>query len=282
MLYFSLIFVARFDPVARRSMLFAPLIAIGVFLIALSSYRLIENHLEGTAARAEYQELRDIFEMIAIMHHPLPQAPEIHSDGQPELPDAVMTAEHATPLPDMLQGLEGLEDPMETLRQINPDLIGWIRIENLINYPIVQGRDNSRYLNTTFQGRRNASGAIFMDYRNSSVFDDEVSIIYGHNMRNGSMFAPLHRLRDPAFLAEHQYIRIILSAQETLVYRIVAARVVNVWYTVNDPTQLTAAAVAGSVRGAPSGTQRFLILSTCTNVDDDERLRIYAALIEPY
>ena len=64
-----------------------------------------------------------------------------------------------------------------------------LKFETLdISYPIVQTTDNDHYLHYTFEGQRNANGAIFLEHTNSSDFEDCNTIIYGHNMRNGSMF----------------------------------------------------------------------------------------------
>jgi len=81
----------------------------------------------------------------------------------------------------------------EALRAINSNVVGWIVVPGTdISYPIVQGTDNDHYLRRTFAGEQNSSGTIFMDYRNSADFSDRQTILYGHNMRDGSMFAPLH------------------------------------------------------------------------------------------
>ncbi|HOB20241.1 MAG TPA: class B sortase [Candidatus Atribacteria bacterium] len=84
-------------------------------------------------------------------------------------------------------------DKYKDLVLINEDIIGWIKVPGTdIDYPIVQGRDNSQYLNMTHTGESNRHGAIFMDYRNSKYFDDMNTVIYGHNMRlKPHMFRPL-------------------------------------------------------------------------------------------
>ena len=80
------------------------------------------------------------------------------------------------------------------LKAINEDIIGWIQIEGTeISYPIVKGIDNSYYLNHTVQKTYNIAGSIFLDYRNERDFSDSKNIIYGHNMKDGSMF---HVLRN--------------------------------------------------------------------------------------
>lgn len=98
----------------------------------------------------------------------------------------------------------------ESLYQINPDIIGWIVIPGTnIDYPIVQCEDNSTYLNRTFSGEKNKCGAIFTDCENRADFGDLNTIIYGHNMKDGSMFRPLNEYRDKAFYDEHQEVWIL-------------------------------------------------------------------------
>lgn len=76
------------------------------------------------------------------------------------------------------------------LAQTNPEVVGWIYAPGTnINYPVVQATDNSKYLNTLFDGTSNASGAIFLDYEdNAPGMVDQQTTIYGHHMNDGSMF----------------------------------------------------------------------------------------------
>lgn len=100
----------------------------------------------------------------------------------------------------------------ESLKSINNDIVGWIYFENIdINYPIVKGIDNNYYLNNTFKKNLNSSGSIFMDYRNNSEFKDLNTIIYGHNMRNGSMFGNLRKLSDEELYRKNLYFWIITN-----------------------------------------------------------------------
>lgn len=90
------------------------------------------------------------------------------------------------------------------LSKINPDIVGWIYIEGTnINYPVVQGTDNNYYLKHLFDGSYNSSGCIFMDAACASDFSDPHSIIYGHHMKNKSMFSGLMDYKDQAFYDEH-------------------------------------------------------------------------------
>ena len=80
----------------------------------------------------------------------------------------------------------------EELQSINEDIEAWIDFPGQnISYPVVQGEDNSHYLKYTFEGTRNGSGCIFADCRNEGLLTDDNTVIYGHNMRNGSMFGLL-------------------------------------------------------------------------------------------
>ena len=90
------------------------------------------------------------------------------------------------------------------LQQINPDIVAWIYIEGTdINYPVVQGPDNSYYLNRLFDGSFNGAGSIFMDYRNQGDLTDRHTVFYGHHMNNGSMFAQITKYKDQAFYDAH-------------------------------------------------------------------------------
>lgn len=96
------------------------------------------------------------------------------------------------------------EVDFELLSSINPDVVGWIYVEGTnINYPVVQAEDNKTYLRRMFDGKYNNAGCIFLDYRCEGDFSDQHSIIYGHHMGNGSMFADLVKYKKQSFYDEH-------------------------------------------------------------------------------
>ncbi|MBR1524335.1 MAG: class B sortase [Lachnospiraceae bacterium] len=83
----------------------------------------------------------------------------------------------------------------EKLYEINQDLVCILSIPSLdLMYPVVQSTDNVKYLNTTFEGNRNPAGCLFIDYENSRDMTDANTYIYGHNMKNGSMFGSLKQI----------------------------------------------------------------------------------------
>jgi len=91
------------------------------------------------------------------------------------------------------------------------EAVGWIKFEDdLISYPIMQADDNSKYAIKDADGNDSETGAIFLDYRSSADFSDSNTIIYGHNMRDRSMFGALKNYKeDLGFLDDHKYFQII-------------------------------------------------------------------------
>lgn len=95
------------------------------------------------------------------------------------------------------------------LREENPDVIGWIKFDNLeLSYPVMQGEDDEYYLKHTFSGEANAAGSIFMEAANSPDFNDSHTIIYGHNMKNKSMFGALKTYKTEDFYPGNEYFTI--------------------------------------------------------------------------
>ena len=105
-----------------------------------------------------------------------------------------------------------MEVDFKALREKNPDTVGWLYVGSCgISYPIVQGEDNDYYMNHTFEGTVNSSGAIIMDYRDDKYLKDWNTFIYGHNMKNGSMFGSLKKLlKDETLYDSDPYIYVYL------------------------------------------------------------------------
>lgn len=116
----------------------------------------------------------------------------------------------------------------EELQRINTDLYAWIRIEDTnIDYPIAQhAEQDDFYLNHDFYGNPQFAGTIYSEARNAKDFSDPVTVLYGHNMRNGSMFQNLHLFEDKEFFDEHPYVY-IYTPEGTMVYEVVSAGVTD-------------------------------------------------------
>lgn len=162
----------------------------------------------------------------------------------------------------------------EALSAINPDVIGWIYMDGTnIHYPIVQGQDNDYYLNHLFDGTRNRSGSIFMDYRCASDFSDRHTIIYGHHLRDRTMFTNLMQYKKQAFYDEHS---VILLVTPTAYYQVrvfsgyVSSTRANAWDL--DLDDAGHAAWLEEIREkscfqtayAPGPEDAIITLSTCT------------------
>lgn len=114
----------------------------------------------------------------------------------------------------------------DELQSVNPDVYAWITIPGTeIDYPILQhASDNSYYLMHNIDGSYGYPGCIYTENLNSKDFTDNNTVIYGHNMKNGSMFAQLHKYEDPDFFDANREVLIYLP-NEVLHYTIFAAHI---------------------------------------------------------
>ena len=96
------------------------------------------------------------------------------------------------------------EVDLDAVKEQNSDTVGWIILpDSKINYPIVKSKDNTEYLTTTFEGKSANSGAIFMDMYCEGNFNSQNTIVYGHNMKNGSMFRALNNMTEKDYFWSH-------------------------------------------------------------------------------
>ncbi len=95
----------------------------------------------------------------------------------------------------------------DSLLERNKDVLGWLYCPNtVINYPVVQGKNNDQYLHRDLDGKYLVSGTLFSDYRNGTLDEDTNYIIYGHNMKNGTMFNILTKYKQQAYYDQHPVI----------------------------------------------------------------------------
>ena len=93
-----------------------------------------------------------------------------------------------------------LNQNIASLKEVYPDVVGWLSIPGTnIDYPFAKGSDNDYYLHQDLDKNWSLAGTIFMDYRNDSSFSDFSTLIFGHNMKNGSMFGTIKAFDDEAF-----------------------------------------------------------------------------------
>lgn len=184
----------------------------------------------------------------------------------------------------------------EGLKQVNPEIYAWIRIPDTnIDYPILQHEDidQSYYLTRNLYGKEASAGSIYTENYNSRDFTDPNTIIYGHNMKNGSMFHNLRYFAQESYFTEHEELLIYLP-DKILQYRIVAC------YEYDDRHLLTCfdfedskvfanyledilnpRSIYANVRQGItlSSEDRLITLSTCIAGQPDSRRLLQAVLI---
>ena len=192
------------------------------------------------------------------------------------------------------------EDPVqnqvdfEALQEINPDVYAWIQIPGTnVNYPILQSvtEADDYYLNTTIDGKAGYPGSIYTEKYNSTSFTDPVTVVYGHNMKEGTMFADLHKYTDRTFFDSNPYIYIYLP-DKTLKYQIFAAvafddryRLGNYNFQDKDDFQKYLDELRSSIDGnvnldvPVSQESKILTLSTCIGEYPDQRWLVNATLV---
>lgn len=180
---------------------------------------------------------------------------------------------------------QGLQPPFDVdfaaLQGVNPDVVGWIYIEALagISYPVVQGEDNEEYLHTTYENNYNFAGTIFIDYENRRDFSDCNTLVYGHNMKNGSMFGQLKKFSEDQTTYEKSKYFWIFTPEKDYRYEIISAYTTGVnsdTYTLfkgpGDEFQEYLDTIKGYSEIETDDTEltikdRIVTLSTCTGND---------------
>ena len=176
----------------------------------------------------------------------------------------------------------------EALREINPDIVGWLYIEGTeINYPVVQSTDNDYYLHHLFNGRLNGAGCLFLDSSNDPSFSDPHSVIYGHYMQNGSMFAGLGGYKKQEFYDEHKTVLLLTPNKNyhvELFSAYVASESSDAWqlnFENDEYADWLAAACESSgiaTDVSPTVENRVLTLSTCSYEYSGARLVVLGIL----
>ncbi len=264
-----------------RKYLRIALLAFGVFCLCVAGYRAI-----GSAGG---EESYDHAAEIAF------QNAQKGPDVREELPEPTQTAKTEPkwiPAPveapdEHMQTL--MEIDLKALQEVNPDVIGWILIpDSKINYPIMQGEDNDFYLGHNWERVKNPMGSVFMEHRNKPDYSQFNTILYAHNMNNGSMFADLKKFSTAHFLEKTPYVY-IANASGVFRYEVFAyykAKVDSFVYGLSFNQRETrenfiASALEASysdVGVVPETTDRILTLSTCTGGSHESRWVVQARL----
>ncbi|MCD8149632.1 MAG: class B sortase [Clostridiales bacterium] len=183
----------------------------------------------------------------------------------------------------------------DALKAINADVIGWLRFDDTeavpVDYPILYGETNDTYLHTNLYGESYSAGSIFLESANAPDFSDYYNIIYGHNMRNGSMFGSLKKYRREENFYESNPCFTIYTETAAYRYQVFSyeevkddSEIYTVGYEPDEVYQnLIDTMVAGSLKNTgitPDCSDRIVTLSTCTSTGDNYRFVLHAVLID--
>lgn len=175
------------------------------------------------------------------------------------------------------------------LTETNADIIGWLYSEDTpINLPVVRGSDNDYYLRRMVDGSWNSAGTLFADYRNAGDFSDNITVIYGHNMKNKEMFGTLGNYGDQSYYEEHPVMWLLTAEgdyQVELVAGFVTASNASLYSfpkTEADAFDMIQTAVEKSTFTTDvqlHEEDRFLCLSTCSYEFDEARYVLIGRLV---
>ncbi|MFE5324363.1 class B sortase [Paenibacillus sp. NPDC056579] len=241
--------------------------------IAYSSYQLGFSYATGSQATAEARQI----------YYSSSEEP---AEAKP--PEAKRAEARVPAIPAMPSKTTSR---LDSLKKITPDVVGWLRLHDTpIDYPIVQAQDNLYYLNRNYKHEESKSRSIFMDYRNRAEEENRHTVIYGRNMKDGSMFGQLKRYADLEFFRTHPAFTF-----DTL-YESYVAEVFSVYYTTTDvdyirtqfDTDAEYEAFVQDIRERSlypsdvslSADSLIITLSTCDSTMDKEagRLAVHAKL----
>ena len=262
------------------------LIALLAVVFVISLVMFLRQIIQYREAEETYDEAKTLVELPDLSRIPLPEA-------EPETPPAVDEAPadeepekpvYVDPYADALRNMD-----FEALREVNSDVLGWIVIPGTaISYPLVQGEDNQYYLKHTWKKWTSVVGSIFLECRNSADLSDFNTIIYGHRMNNGSMFASLKYYKKQSYWAQHPYVY-ITDSSGSYKYEIFAAYEVSTSgsaYQIGFSGDESKQAFLDDCMGqsvietgvTPTIQDRILTLSTCTGNGHATRWVVQARL----
>lgn len=204
-------------------------------------------------------------------------------------PSAAMPSPAPMPLEYDYPGIIWPEVDFERLREINPEIVGWLVLEGSeINYPVVQAEDNAKYLDYLFDGTKNKAGCPFLDVENAGDFSDWHSIIYAHNRKDGSMFGGLSKFKEQSYYDEHPRFLLITETARYVVEIFsghVARSDSGAWKVVfQDEDEFDAWREVIKERSSietevvPGQGERILTLSTCSYEFDNARYVLHGVL----
>lgn len=203
----------------KSKLLYDGMILLGIVLVVFAGFKLYLRYTDLAASNRLYEELNEqyVFDSEQISSNVEETASPSEGDSTGE--GDVSGENAADEVPEVVVPPWALmiRVDFESLKEINQEVVGWLFFENEdISYPIVYSGDNTKYLQKGFDGKRASAGCIFLDGENAPDLGDNRLVIYGHNMKNLSMFGKLKYYREDGYYEDHQYFQILT---EDTIYR---------------------------------------------------------------
>lgn len=261
--------------------------------------------ISGAVKNRHEQQLLEELADQTVPESPLPES-ESQTLTPTDTPEPAEEKEWAQlTLEEKIQKLEeyfGIDIPDKDIdfsalqEETNADIYAWIYIPNTkIDYPVLQHpEDNLYYLNYNIDGTKGYPGCIYTENYNTKDFTDHNTVIYGHNMKNGTMFAGLHKYEDSKFFEENPYVY-IYTPDEVYVYQVFAAYEfsdAHILYNYPSDTDAAFSSYLEEVMDVRSmnsnfnsdievtGTDRIVTLSTCISNKPNNRYLVQGLLLE--
>lgn len=182
---------------------------------------------------------------------------------------------------------------LEELKKENEDIVAYIEIPDLdLSYPVVHVEDNNYYLRRNLKGEYSVAGTLFIDYKNNGKFSDQNTVIYGHRMRNKSMFGTLENYFEQDFVDKADRLIRITTEEGVFVYKIYACFRIDETYDYRSPNYGDAwlsflkETATKSIATYPKDEldslnqkTRILTLSTCDRDYEHDRVAVQARMV---
>ncbi|MBQ6834719.1 MAG: class B sortase [Lachnospiraceae bacterium] len=257
-----------------------------LLVFVASAVMLVQNTIETRKA----EEARRLAEEMAKMTTEAVETTEAPTTEAPTEPEPTEEPEETDPYYADEYTAELKKMNLKTLQDQNPDILGWIMIpDSKLSYPYLQGEDNDYYLNHTWEHVETIAGSIYLEHLVNGDLSDYNTIIYGHRMRDKSMFGNLTYFTDPEYLEEHPHVYLV-NDEGCYTYRIFSAHEAGVTeqtYRIGEVDEegrqmyidwaMDHSVIDTGVE--PTTDQRILTMVTCTGKGYDARWVVQGYLV---
>ena len=279
----------------RSGVLLTILIVVCALIMAFALYKIISIQMNYKKAQNEYSALREYTEPAGneTAQAGLAESTSAEEAEEPEEQDDLDEVMKNVSKPDKKTAKAPITVDHASLAKMNPDYTAWLYIEALeISYPVMQGEDDEYYLHRTFNRDYLFAGSLFIHAESSRDFNDPHTIIYGHNMKDESMFGDLRLLYDNALYKESPYFW-VLTPENNYRYRIFSMYECmgdsDTYVLFTGPgtvvedyiTEMKARSYVDLGEMEYDGDSKLVTLSTCVYAEGSERFVVQGILDQP-